>query len=125
MYPKTYFIDIDGTIVCNLSWEQLEFHSKIPDFVQILLPGVKEFFNNLNENDVVIFTTARGSEYREMTERTLRHNKIKYNYLMMDLPSGQRYLINDTPNVLYKKAIGINVLRNHGMGDINIFDPEY
>lgn len=125
MYPKTYFIDIDGTIVHNLSREDLELKSKIPGFVQELLPGVKDFFMNLNEYDIVIFTTARPSKYREMTERTLTYNNIKFHGLLMDLPSGSRYLINDTPNMLYKKAIGINVLRDHGMGDVNIFDPEY
>jgi uncharacterized HAD superfamily protein len=124
-YPKTFFIDIDGTIVHNLSWEELELHSKIPDFVQELLPGVKEFFTNLNEKDIIIFTTGRGSEYRDMTERTLHHNNIKFHCLMMDLPIGQRFLINDTVNIFFKKSIAINVLRNVGFGDTFIFDPEH
>lgn len=123
-YPKTYFIDIDGTIVPNLTLEDLEKYSQVPNFIQDLLPGVKDFFNHLHKYDVVIFTTARGSEFKELTERTLRFHKIKYNQLIMDLPAGQRFLINDTVNMFYQKAIAVNVLRNHGMGDITVFDPE-
>ena len=123
-YPKTYFIDIDGTIVPNLTLEDLEEYTKIPNYIQDLLPGVKKFFTNLHRNDVVIFTTARENKYKELTERSLRHHRIKYNQLIMDLPAGQRFLINDTVNVFYQKAIAINVLRNHGMGDVSVFDPE-
>ena len=32
----------------------------------------------------------------------------------MDLPCGPRYLINDTPDILFKKAIAINVKRDGG-----------
>lgn len=123
-YPKTYFIDIDGTIVPNLTLEDLEKYNQVPNYIQDLLPGVKEFFTHLHKYDVVIFTTARGSEFREITERTLRFHKIKYNQMIMDLPAGQRFLINDTVNMFYQKAIAVNVLRNHGMGDITVFDPE-
>ena len=123
-YPKTYFIDIDGTIVPNLTIEDLDEYIQIPNYIQDLLPGVKNFFNSLHRNDVVIFTTARENKYKELTERTLNHHRIKYLQLIMDLPSGQRFLINDTMNVFYQKAVAINVLRNHGMGDVSIFDPE-
>jgi hypothetical protein len=123
-YPKTYFIDIDGTIVPNLTLEDLEEYTKIPNYIQDLLPGVKKFFTNLHRNDVVIFTTARENKYKELTERSLRHHRIKYNQLIMDLPAGQRFLINDTVNIFFKKSIAINVLRNAGFGDVSIFDPE-
>jgi uncharacterized HAD superfamily protein len=85
---------------------------------------VNKFFTNLHKNDVVIFTTARSSQYKELTERTLHHHRIKYSQLIMDLPIGQRFLINDTVNIFFKKAIAINVLRNAGFGDTSIFDPE-
>lgn len=125
MTGKTYFFDIDGTIVKNLSYEDLELHVKDPTFIQELLPGVKKFFISLKENDIVIFTTARSTVYREMTIRTLKYHNIKYKQLIMDLPSGERYLINDTVNFFYKKSIAINVLRNVGLGDTFIFDPEH
>lgn len=125
MIGKTYFFDIDGTIVKNLSYDDLENHIKNPDFIQNLLPGVEQFFNSLKEKDIVIFTTARPSIYREMTIRTLNYHNIDYKELIMDLPSGERYLINDTCNFLYQKSIAINVLRDVGLGDTFIFDPEH
>lgn len=119
---KTYFIDIDGTIVEHLSLELLEKHNTDPNFIQRLLPGVKSFFITLKKEDIIIFTTARTENFRAMTERTLQN--VKYKSLIMNLTSGERYLINDTPNMLYQKAIGINVLRNVGFGNPHIFDPE-
>lgn len=46
-----YFIDIDGTIVDMLTWETLESNSKIDNFIQELLPGVKEFFENAEKSN--------------------------------------------------------------------------
>jgi uncharacterized HAD superfamily protein len=125
MTGKTYFMDIDGTIVENLSWEDLEKYNDDPYFIQMLLPGVEHFFIRLQKEDIVIFTTARSEKFREMTERTLKFHNIKYKLLIMDLTSGERYLVNDTPNMLYHKSIAINVLRNQGFGDTFIFDPEF
>ena len=123
---NTYFIDIDGTIVPNLSNKEIdEILEKDPDYIEELLPGVKHFFATLPEKDIVIFTTARLERHREFTEKTLRFHNIKYRLLITSLNSGPRYLINDTPNVFYKKAIGINVLRDTGFGDTFIFDPEH
>lgn len=67
---KTYFVDIDGTIVSNLTEDDLEAVYSDKNYVQELLPGVGHFFLSLNETDVIIFTTARIEKYREMTERT-------------------------------------------------------
>lgn len=122
---KTWFFDIDGTIVPNLSYDDLVKHEKEQTYTQDLLPGAKNFFATLNDLDVVIFTTARPEEYREMTKRTLEKHGIKYRLLIMGLPSGERYLINDTVNCVYQKAIAINVLRDVGFGDTFIFDPEH
>lgn len=125
MIGKTYFMDIDGTIVENLSWDALEKHYSDSDFIQMLLPGVQHFFKTRKEEDIIIFTTARSEKFREMTERTLKFYDIKYKVLIMDLTSGERYLFNDTVNMFYPKSIAINVLRNVGFGDTFIFDPEH
>jgi len=122
---KTYFCDIDGTIVKNLSEKDLERHYPDDTFIQELLYGVEHFFNCLKENDTLIFTTARIEKYREMTERTLNHWNIKWSLLIMGLPMGRRYLINDTPNVFFKKAIEVNVLRDEGFGDTFIFEDDF
>lgn len=123
-YPKTFFIDIDGTIVPYPEKGQLDRISEIDGYVEELLPSAKEFFESLKDNDVVIFTTGRREKHRKLTERTLKHHNIKYKHLIMDLPWGQRYIINDTTNMLYKKAIAINLLRDKGFGDIYNYDPK-
>lgn len=122
-FPKTFFIDIDGTIVPYPRYKgELDDKIKSDKYVEDLLPGAKDFFNNLNENDVVIFTTGRQEKYRKLTERTLKHHNIKYKHLIMNLPIGKRYLINDTRNMLFQKSIAINLLRNKGFGDVNDFN---
>ena len=118
--PRTFFIDIDGTIVKNLTNEALDLilkHKKKSEFREDLLPGVEHFFKCLNDDDTVIFTTARTEDHREMTEEMLTFHNIKYSQLIMGLSCGERYLINDTVNIFYKKAISINVLRDTGFGD--------
>jgi len=112
---RTFFLDIDGTIVPNMDWNELKKAREDPEFVQPLLDGVRHFFVSLPDSDIVIFTTARTEDYRELTERTLKHHEIQYKCMLMGLLP--RILINDTPNMLYQKAIGINVLRNSGLGD--------
>lgn len=123
-YPKTFFIDIDGTIVQYPEKGQLDRISEINGYVEELLPSAIDFFKSLKDNDVVIFTTGRREKHRELTERTLKYHNIKYKHLIMDLPWGERYLINDTPNMLYQKAIAINLLRDKGFGDIYNYDPK-
>jgi len=123
-YPKTFFIDIDGTIVQYPEEGQLDRISEIDGYVEELLPSAKEFFKSLKDNDVVIFTTGRREKHRKLTERTLKHHNIKYKHLIMDLPWGQRYIINDTTNMLYQKAIGINLLKDKGFGDVYNYDPK-
>lgn len=121
---NTFFCDIDGTIVKNLSYDELDalMDSSEP---QELLYGVEHFFKCLTEYDTVIFTTARKERHRKYTENTLKHHNLKYKHLIMDLSSGTRIVINDTPNVFYEKARAINVQRDMGFGDTFIYDPEF
>lgn len=87
--------------------------------------GVEHFFKTRKEDDKIFFTTARSEKYREFTERTLKYYGIKYSRIIMDLPMGVRYLINDSPNILYNKAVGINLLRDSGFGDTFIFESDF
>lgn len=123
--PKTYFIDVDGTIVANKTDEELEVMSKNPSEVQELLPNVKHFFLSLPDDDIVIITTARAEKFRELTENMLKFHSIKYSHCIMDLHCGQRILINDTVNMLYQKAIAINVMRDEGLGSTYIYDSTF
>lgn len=110
---KTYFIDVDGTIVPYLTYEQLDEMLNDTKTEQ-LLPGVKELWNTFQPDDRIIITTARYERHRQFTEAIFKENNLIYSVLLMDLPNGPRILINDTPDILYKKAIAVNVQRNAG-----------
>lgn len=111
----TYFLDIDGTLVPHLTNEQIDLimSNKIV-IKEELLVGVKELWTKFKKNDVIIITTARRESHRELTTKIFTENNLRYDNLIMNLPSGQRVLINDSPDIFYKKAISINVKRNQG-----------
>lgn len=116
MSAKTYFIDVDGTLVKHVSNDEID--KKIlnnEEFQEILLPGVHEMWNQIEKNDKIIITTARREEHRKITEKIFRSNNLRFDLMIMDLPSGIRILINDTPDLLNKKAIAINVKRDQGL----------
>jgi hypothetical protein len=117
---KTYFIDLDGTIVPYKTNVQLENDVKninVNDYSEQLLPGVRELWGSFDDGDVIILTTARKANHRGHTLKMLQEHSLRFNQLIMDLPNGPRVLINDTPSVLEQKAIAINVYRNAGFPD--------
>ena len=83
----TWILDLDGTVVKHNGY-------KI-DGEDTLLPGVREFFDNLDVNDMVIFVTSREEQYRKLTEKFLKENNIRYNYIIFGAPYGERIIIND------------------------------
>jgi hypothetical protein len=114
----TYFIDIDGTLVHNKEEEDLEqlllIDNENIESTEELLPNVLELWNNIKANDIIIITTARSEKYRTMTEKLFKKFGMRYDKLIMDLRTGPRVVINDTPDLSLKKAVAINVLRDQG-----------
>jgi len=106
---KTWIIDLDGTIFLHNGYLQGR---------DILLSGVKEVFDNITPDDKIILITARNESFRELTERSLIEYGIKYDILIMNLPSGERILINDTKPAGLKTAYAINLTRNKGLAGI-------
>lgn len=115
MSGKTYFIDIDGTIVKHISNDDIDnMLNNGTMFEEVLLPGVHQLWDKFQPNDKIVITTARKESHRQITEKIFSQNNLRFDLLIMDLPSGQRILINDSPDSLYKKAIAINVKRDGG-----------
>jgi len=112
----TWLIDLDGTLTIHNA------HLGVGDAV---LPGVKKFWADIPAQDMIIILSARGSQYLKEAERFLEANALRYDRLIMDLPTGERILINDKkPNGLLT-AMALNVVRNEGLGDVDIvLDPE-
>lgn len=97
---KTWILDIDGTIVKHNGY-------KI-DGKDTLLDGVKTFFENLPKQDKVILLTARKKEYLRDLKLFLQTNHIRYDYLLSDMPMGERILVNDRKPSGLNTAFAIN-----------------
>ena len=124
---KTWFIDIDGTLVKHLENKEIEkgMHEE-------LLPYAVEFLEGLAERgDCIILTTARLEEHRSVTIQILDYFNIPYHQIIFGVGSQERILIND---IKPKGAIdsgrlhslptayAINVERNVGFADILCYD---
>ena len=90
----TWLLDLDGTIV--------KHNGYMVDGYDTFLDGALEFLNSIPEEDMVVFITSRKDEYREMTEKFLRDNGIRYNHIIFNAPYGERILVND------RKPSGLN-----------------
>lgn len=102
----TWVIDIDGTLVIHNG------HLKGKD---ILLDGVKEFFENIPKEDKIILLTARKEEHLKNLKEFLTQNNIRYNHLLTDMPMGERILINDEKPSGLKTAYAINKKRDEAL----------
>lgn len=101
---KTWILDVDGTIVKHNGY-------KI-DGYDTLLDGVSDFFKNLNPNDKVILLTARQNEYLEDLKVFLKQNNIRYDYILSDMPFGERILVNDRKPSGLDTAFSVNKNRD-------------
>tara|TARA_B100002019_G_C20823707_1_gene381853 strand:- start:17 stop:358 length:342 start_codon:yes stop_codon:yes gene_type:complete len=103
---KTWIIDIDGTILKHNGYRTGDDE---------VLPGVVEFFSNIPKDDKIIIITGRSSEIRERTEKILNENNLRYDHIIFDLPTGERFLFNDTKPSGLKTAYAFNVTRDSGL----------
>ena len=102
----TWILDLDGTVVKHNGY-------KI-DGEDTLLPGVREFFDNLDVNDMVIFVTSREEQYRKLTEKFLKENNIRYNYIIFGAPYGERIIINDNKPSGLVMSKSVSLSRDEG-----------
>ena len=123
---KTWFIDIDGTIVkhlCNESIDAaIEKEGKESHLMEAPIKQSINFLNSIPLNDIIVLTTARDSKHKDHTLKMLQHYNIKYDRILFDLCSGPRYIINDTKPVgvvgnkkPIQTAFAINVERDVGI----------
>jgi ribonucleotide monophosphatase NagD (HAD superfamily) len=107
--PKTWLIDIDGTIFQ---------HNGYLTGQDEVLPGVVQFLSALPPEDVVILMTARSQDHRNVTVAALDRHGIRYDQVLFALPVGERILINDRKPSGLATAFAINLDRNVGLGSV-------
>lgn len=103
----TWFIDLDGTIFV---------HDRIyREGYDQLLPGVKELWNSIPVDDIIVITTAREEELREVSLAFLDEQGLRYDYALFGLAHGERIIMNDKkPEQGLKTALAWNLDRNAG-----------
>ncbi len=106
--PKTWIFDVDGTIVKHNGYKM--------DGYDTLLEGVTEFFEKLSDEDKIILLTARQEEYLNDLKKFLKDNNIRYDYLLTDMPMGERILVNDDKPSGLHCAYAVNKKRDERFG---------
>lgn len=99
----TWIMDLDGTLVK---------HNGYKEGGDVLLPGVKEFIDSLPEGDMIVIITARKQEYKDITEKFLKDNGIRYNHIIFEAPYGERIVINDKKPSGLPVSVAVNIERD-------------
>jgi len=111
MRKKTYFIDLDGVVVVNDS----KCHSEQINKRVVLISGTVAVFDELErDGHTIILCTCRKECCRRELERDLRIAGLYWDVLIMGLPNGVRYLINDTKDGK-ETAYAVTIPRNEGI----------
>ena len=108
----TWFIDIDGTI-CKHNGYKI-------DGYDTLLPGVKEFFDSVPKEDLIVFVTSRTDEYKDSTIKFLKDNNIRYDQIIFNAPYGERITVNDDKPSGLSTSKAISISRDEGLANIGI-----
>jgi len=80
----------------------------------ILLPGVKEMWEQIPKDDMIVIVTARPVEEQERTLKFITDNGLRYNHALFGIPHGERIIVNDNKPGGLQTAIAWNVKRNKG-----------
>lgn len=102
--PKTWILDLDGTIVKHNGYKT--------DGKDSLLDGAKAFIDTISDKDMIIFITSREEKYKEQTEKFLKEQNIRFHTIIYNAPYGERILINDRKPSGLNMAIAINTDRD-------------
>ena len=112
--PKTWIIDLDGTLV--------KHNGYLLDGKDTIIPISQDFINKIPKEDYILIITARTLDYEKETIEFLKSNGIRYNTILFGLPLGERILINDDKPRGLKTSISINLRRNEGINTDVIYD---
>ncbi|MFB2983277.1 hypothetical protein [Microseira sp. BLCC-F43] len=111
--PKTWLIDIDGVILKHNGYKQNG---------ELLLPGVKEFWKQISQEDFIILLSARTEEMCEATLSLLDSHGLRHNVAIFGVPIGERICINDKKPSGLVTSYAVNLLRDVGLGCLKVIE---
>lgn len=110
MNNKTIFSDIDGTLVHQVLFENID------PFTSVALPGVVETMTKwFKQGHHIVLTTARPEYLRDLTIQEMDLLGIPFHQLVMGIGRAERILINNkSGNKNGKRATAVEVDKNCG-----------
>lgn len=113
--PKTIFLDLDGTIL-----QHAHHFPSYEDSKPTLLPGALDKVNEwIIAGHKIVITTARREVNRSIVESQLRELGLHWDYMVMDVSKGERFIINDKLQTSdADRAVGINVITDSGFNHV-------
>lgn len=102
--PKTWILDLDGTIVKHNGFKE--------DGADTFLDGAEQFLSGIAEDDMVVFLTSRTDRQKGLTEAFLDAHHIRHDAIIYNVPYGERILINDRKPSGLRTAIAVNTQRD-------------
>ena len=126
---KTWFIDLDGTLLKHKTDIELDnVIKKDPRNSyksEELLEGVKDFFKIIKD-DCIVITTARDECHRSHTISALHYLEIKYDKIIFGIGSAERIVLNDIKpigdienTIELNTAFSYNLKRDGGLNQLN------
>jgi dTDP-glucose pyrophosphorylase len=114
--PSTIFLDLDGTVL-----KHAHHYDDSQNVNPELLNGVLDRLNKwIVAGHKIVITTARREANRKLVETQLRELGLHWDYMVMDVSKGKRFLVNDKlQRVDDDRAIGINVITDSGFNSID------
>ena len=113
MKPKTYIIDIDGTLIKHQG-KGIRFQLYPSDGT--VLEAAARVLNTLEQQGHhIVLMTARPEAFRDLTVQQLRGAYFVYHQLIMGVTSGERIIVNDTKPDDSPSCSAVVVKRNDGI----------
>ena len=108
--PKTWILDLDGTVVKHNGYK-LDRHDTF-------LPGAEDFLRSIPPEDMVVFITSRDENVRAATETFLADSGVRYDHIIFGAPYGERILVNDRKPSGLEMAVAVNPTRDEFMDTV-------
>ena len=109
--PHTWLMDVDGTILK---------HNGHKTGGDELLAGVKDFWDTIPPDDVIVLLSARTQQEMPATLAFLDQQGLRYDHALFDMPKGERILVNDDKPGGLVTALAVSMPRDRGLVDLQL-----